>query len=226
MIRLAKNGARITEAKTASAMANIRLATIASKEAQDRRFSLMEPWQCAYCKVEKKPTVHQRRMVYCSKSCMSIAYRKRMVGSANPNFKNIQLICENCGDSFHAFDKKRKYCSQTCYFTSERYTQMPRGLRKDDNHNFIEGLLRAQGFETVDISKLGNGAPDLLVCKNRVIQIVEIKNPNTSYGRRNGNPRQKEWAKEWDGVPIYILRTEKDVNNFARGRYSELSCVG
>lgn len=67
---------------------------------------------------------------YCSYACTGAAYRDRMRGDANPNYRSLPARqCVRCGADYQSYDKRRKYCSPSCYratvlLTSEKAAAM------------------------------------------------------------------------------------------------------
>ena len=91
------------------------------------------------------------------------------------------------------------------------------GAKKDANHKDILNAFKVRGSAVLDMSAMGNGVPDLCVwCKDRWY-LVDIKNPNTGYGKRGLNERQKEWASAWKGGPVYLISTEAEVERMVAG---------
>jgi len=80
-----------------------------------------------------------------------------------------------------------------------------RGGRKDHNQKEIVEALRQGGAAILDLSDIGNGAPDLLVSFSGELYLVEIKNPNTFYGKKGFNKLQQKWSDEWAGRKPIIL---------------------
>lgn len=77
-------------------------------------------WNCAECGAEKPNTAHQRRQTYCSYSCMSSAYKTRLLGASNPNHSHAgNRLCTHCGVAYHSYNKARKFCGQPCYIASK-----------------------------------------------------------------------------------------------------------
>ena len=71
---------------------------------------------CPVCKNEfrVKPS-HFDKRVYCSKPCMSEAYRHRMQGQTNPNYRDAaKKLCQTCGAAFSTYMKQQKFCSVKC----------------------------------------------------------------------------------------------------------------
>lgn len=52
-----------------------------------------------------------------------------MLGSSNPNFRDIKKFCIRCGIQYHAYSKTRKYCSDMCASISNR--KMPEYSRRN-----------------------------------------------------------------------------------------------
>lgn len=62
-----------------------------------------------------KPS-HFSKTTYCSKQCMAVDYRARMMGHDNPNYSGASMkICAACGGAYHHYNTKRMYCSSYCY---------------------------------------------------------------------------------------------------------------
>lgn len=76
-------------------------------------------WACKTCGIEKRPTAHQMRKTYCSKTCMAEDYKTRMAGDANPNFGGRSAACAHCGMQFQNDSGSRKYCSAGCYWAAK-----------------------------------------------------------------------------------------------------------
>ena len=81
--------------------------------------------------------------------------------------------------------------------------------RRDANEKELVKVLRAMGFTITNCAGFGEGHPDLILKKGRTTWYVEIKNPNTSYGKRGLSASQKKWESE-TGNTIHILRNEED----------------
>lgn len=50
-----------------------------------------------------------------------------------------------------------------------------RRARVDANHGEVRSALRAAGWTVVDCAGVGSGFPDLLIARNGVVRMVEIK---------------------------------------------------
>lgn len=99
---------------------------------------------------------------------------------------------------------------------------MKYGNKKDANHKEIVQLLRALGAFVKDLSDAGNGVPDLIVWHLNAWRLVEIKNTQTSYGKKGLNKVQRKWADDWRGGTVYIIKTDEDVKNFMAGKFDKV----
>jgi hypothetical protein len=147
----------------------------------------------------------------------------------------VSVTCSQCKKTFEAYGSlNRKYCSYACHLASggalraglaasrsiSRYR-----AKKDFNHDKIVDRFIENGVFVIDLSKLGSGMPDLLVFCAGGTRLVEVKNPETSYGRRGANKLQKAWAADWRGGPVHIVRTVEEVDALCAGRVDEVEQI-
>lgn len=69
----------------------------------------------------------------------------------------------------------------------------------DANQAEIMRALRKVGLSVVDLSRVGQGVPDLLVSDGSQMWLVEVKIPGAKMNRR-----QKDWHLLWKGKPPII----------------------
>lgn len=182
-------------------------------------------WKCVECGVEKPATAHQKRKKYCSNKCVSAAYKIRLIGENNGNYKNAGIkICCVCQKQYKNYNKRSRYCSIKCRDV-EGNDALRHNARKDANHNAMVEALVKGGAVVKDTSKLMQGFPDLLVWYMDKWHLVEIKNPETSYGKKGLSKSQEKFANEWKGGPVMIIRTQEDVDKFLIGEFEELNQV-
>lgn len=128
--------------------------------------------------------------------------------------------CRHCGEGFYRYPKsRRKFCSYECHLASGgairaglaavRASQVY-GTKKDANHREIVDAISKAGVPFIDMSALGCGVPDLLVDVEGSLQLWEIKNKKTSYGRKGLNKNQEAWAKNWKGSPVRLIYSVED----------------
>lgn len=78
--------------------------------------------------------------------------------------------------------------------------------RKDANHDALTGIYQQMGCSVVDISSQGGGIPDAVVGAAGVTDFVEFKTPDGEV-----EPAQETFYKTWRGSPVWIIRTQNDV---------------
>ena len=167
----------------------------------------------------------------CSHKCLRTyrnSYARAYVLKAPPR------QCLQCGTAFHSWNRTQHYCSYACALASgssfraglaSRKAVMKYGPKKDANHHLIIDVLRGNGVAIFDTSTLGRGMPDCVAWVRNAWHLVEIKNPESGYGRRGLNAIQKKWIAQWQGGPIYILRTIEEAEQFAKGNLDNIECV-
>ena len=89
---------------------------------------------------------------------------------------------------------------------------MRRAARTDSSHAEIVKMLRAVGAHVVDLSSLGDGAPDLLVGHRRAWHLIEVKSPEQPrYGRRLRKKQQHFHALcRALGLPCHVVTTPEE----------------
>lgn len=100
------------------------------------------------------------------------------------------------------------------------------GIKCDANHKDLVNCLRKLGADVLDISTVGCGVPDLVVWCRGNWHLVDIKNPNTGYGKRGLNKNQKQWAAHWKGGPVYMIYSTDDAIALVNGDMENLKCEG
>jgi protein-arginine kinase activator protein McsA len=196
------------------------------KANEKNKSKVFDVWVCKHCGVEKKGTVHQKRKKYCSNKCVSEVYKEELKGNKNPNYRDEGIkTCFICKIQYKNYNKTTKFCSMKCRDIHGLSPVMRNNARKDENHNMIVELLEKGGAIVKDMSKAMYGFPDLLVWHFEKWHLVEIKNPKTYYGKQGLNKLQKKWAEEWRGGPVFIMRTEEDVDKFIIGEFEEIDQV-
>jgi hypothetical protein len=93
---------------------------------------------------------------------------------------------------------------------------MKRGSR-DRNHNDVAHAFELMGCSVADCALAGiTGWPDLVVGVVGINHLVEVKNPDTAYGRAGLNSDQSAFARDWRGGPIYVVTHPGDVPDLVR----------
>lgn len=183
---------------------------------------------CAHCgTLFKPPTVSVK---FCGKICASSAQRKSKPEKAE---KQPHItICNGCGVSFKSYpSRKRKYCSYVCHIDhggaqrageAAAMAKLKYGAKKDANHKIIFDMISAI-TAVHDLSNAGCGIPDGIAWCGGGWQLFDVKNPKTRYGKRGLNERQKKWANDWRGGPVYLIYTVEEAEQFARGIFGSIS---
>lgn len=72
---------------------------------------------CNVCKnIFLVKSSHFNKRTTCSRMCMANLYKTTLLGKNNPNFRNINSKkCIKCNQNFFSYNKKRKFCSMSCY---------------------------------------------------------------------------------------------------------------
>ena len=99
--------------------------------------------------------------------------------------------------------------------------------QKDGNHAAFVILLEQLGCSVVELHNAGvPGLPDLVVGCIGATHLVEVKNPDTRYGRAGLSSTQSAFARDWRGSPVWPVSTADDVIDLVRlwrrGRPSNL----
>ena len=74
--------------------------------------------------------------------------------------------------------------------------------KKDANDATITEALRKAGYSVLDLTGVGAGAPDKLICRGTLALLLELK---TEAGRLSA--RQKEWIETWAGAPVLLAKS-------------------
>lgn len=74
--------------------------------------------------------------------------------------------------------------------------------RTDANHSAITLELQRMGWSVVNLSRVGQGCPDILIGAGFYTMLAEIK---VEKGKLN--ERQQDFGRKWMGSPILILRS-------------------
>lgn len=81
---------------------------------------------------------------------------------------------------------------------------MRRAAKKDANHNAIAEVFRAMGCSVLDLSRVGQGCPDLLVGFPHTAVLVEVK---TDTGKLLDT--QLRFIRDWVGR-VEVVRSEDE----------------
>lgn len=86
-----------------------------------------------------------------------------------------------------------------------------RAAHIDDSQKLLVPFLRAHGASFQSTATLGRGAPDGVLGYCGSDCWVEFKTDQDDRQKQKGRtPRQLEWAIQWRGAEVVVLRTEDD----------------
>jgi Holliday junction resolvase len=83
--------------------------------------------------------------------------------------------------------------------------------KRDANHGPIARHFEALGCSVVELPHAGvAGFPDLVIGVIGENVLVEVKNPETRYGRAGLNANQQAFNRDWRGSPMVAVSTEDE----------------
>ena len=82
---------------------------------------------------------------------------------------------------------------------------MKQRARVDKNHKSIVQCFRKLGCSVLSLHMVGKGCPDLLICYQMQLYLVEVKDTGGKL-----NTLQEDWHRKW-GSPIYVVRSNNEV---------------
>lgn len=203
--------------------------------AKNPNFRDRPAFTCARCGSEFSSYAKGRK--YCSQPCSHAANLEslraqahRAACSPKPKARRGNREhgkCEVCGAA--VYRRKTRSCGIACANELRRLRWMEVGMRygarKDQNHKEIVDALKDCGSSVYDLSAMGMGVPDCVVWASNQWNLVEIKNPKNTYGRRGLNRNQQKWLSQWRGGPVYVLRSVAEAIQFAKGDFRAIEVV-
>jgi hypothetical protein len=85
--------------------------------------------------------------------------------------------------------------------------------RVDANHAEIRDALRAAGYDVIDISKCGNGVPDLSVQVAPFLAVMlEVKDGAKAKSAQKLTEAEKQWLGHWGHVTRVVNSLEAAKN--------------
>ena len=82
---------------------------------------------------------------------------------------------------------------------------MRQRARVDKNHQEILQCFRQMGCSVLSLRMVGKGCPDLLICYQMQLYLVEVKDTGGKL-----NTLQEDWHRKW-GSPVYVVRSNNEV---------------
>jgi hypothetical protein len=83
--------------------------------------------------------------------------------------------------------------------------------KKDGNHDELVRVFRDLGCTVAELHDTGlAGWPDIVVGVAGVDRLVELKNPETRYGRAGLNANQSAFARDWRGGRVWVASSSDE----------------
>jgi soluble P-type ATPase len=79
-----------------------------------------------------------------------------------------------------------------------------RYARIDDNQNRIVRALRQAGARVLSLATVGNGCPDLLVCRADRLYMLEVKDGDKVKSKQRLTPHQVKFHQSW---PVQVVNS-------------------
>ncbi len=86
-----------------------------------------------------------------------------------------------------------------------------RARRVDANHAELTKAFRQMGCTVCDLSRVGQGCPDLLVARSGETILVEIKDGSKPPSARNLTTDEFDFHQTWKGVVIIVKNLDEAV---------------
>jgi hypothetical protein len=86
---------------------------------------------------------------------------------------------------------------------------MKRAARIDDNQPSIVQALEAAGCTVQGLASMGGGVPDLLVGRNGLTLLLEVKDGNKPPSRRKLTADERLWHEWWRGQVAVVESPEQ-----------------
>lgn len=83
---------------------------------------------------------------------------------------------------------------------------MRKRARTDANHRQIVEFFRSAGASVLDLSRVGDGCPDLLVGYQHQTALVEIKDGSKAPSKQQHTELQLLFMRMWRGGPVSTIR--------------------
>lgn len=93
---------------------------------------------------------------------------------------------------------------------------MRRAAKRDANHRVVADAFRHLGCSVFETDRVGEGFPDIVVGLLGQSWLIEVKNPETAYGRGGLNKTQSAFAASWRGSPITVITSDIEAEAFVQ----------
>ncbi len=93
--------------------------------------------------------------------------------------------------------------------------------RVDKNQPEIVAAFRKLGYSVLHLHQIGKGCPDLLVAKDGVSTLVEVKDGDKPPSARKLTPDEREFHDTWRGNIVIINSVDEVLKRFT-GEYTRI----
>lgn len=91
-----------------------------------------------------------------------------------------------------------------------------RGGTKDLNHDDIAETFEQLGCSVLHTHEVGGGFPDMVIGLVGITVLVEIKNPDTGYGKAGLTKSQRRFGDLWRGGRVHVVMTKDQAIDLVR----------
>lgn len=89
---------------------------------------------------------------------------------------------------------------------------MRRGAKKDLFHRAVADLFAQHQWSVLDLSRVGDGVPDILICRGAFAALIEVKSHNSvrhGVAKEPLNEKQREFRHRWSGAIFTVASLEE-----------------
>ena len=87
---------------------------------------------------------------------------------------------------------------------------MRQAARVDANQGAIVQAVTQAGAKVLDLSRMGQGIPDLLVCYQGKLCLWELKDGDKAPSKRRLTPAERAWHDHWHDAPVLIINSVEE----------------
>lgn len=99
---------------------------------------------------------------------------------------------------------------------------MRRAAKRDANHKPVVDTFRALGCSVFETDRVGEGFPDLVLGMLGENILIEIKNPETHYGRAGLSGSQSAFNDGWRGAKVVVICSADEAAAFVLNKRAGL----
>lgn len=85
-----------------------------------------------------------------------------------------------------------------------------RAAKKDALHRAVAHVLEQNGFQTIDLSRLGKGIPDILAVRRGICVLIEVKSPKAFRPGSQTQIDQQAFRDRWTECEVPVIETVEE----------------